>query len=44
MAFNGPRLYYALEGNTNFITQKDHMEEVFNDNGLLEYFKRDVAK
>ena len=44
MTFNGLRLEYALEGNSNFIDWKDHMEEVFDENGLLEYIKRDVTK
>lgn len=44
MTFNGLSLEYALEGISNFINWKDHMEEVFDDNGLLEYIKRDVTK
>ena len=44
MTFNGLRLEYSLEGNSNFIDCKDCMEEVFDDNGLLEYIKRDVTK
>jgi hypothetical protein len=28
MTFNGLRLEYALEGNSNFIAWKDHMEAV----------------
>lgn len=44
MTFNALRLEYALECNSNFITWKDHMEEVFDDNGFLEYMKGDVAK
>ena len=44
MAFNGLRLEYAFEGISNFVAWKDHMEEVLDDNGLLEYIKTDVAK
>lgn len=44
MTFNGLRLEYTLEGNSNLIDWKDHMEEVFDDNGSLEYIKRDVTK
>ena len=42
MTFNGLRLEYALEGNSNFITWKDRMEAVLEDNGLLEYIKTDA--
>lgn len=44
MTFNRLNLKYVLEDRSNFIDWKDHMEEVFNDNGLLEYIKRDVTK
>lgn len=44
MTSNGLRLEYALEDNSNFIAQKDHMEVVLDDNGLLEYVKTDIAK
>ena len=44
MTFNRLRLECSLEGKSNFIEWKDHMEEVFNENGLLEYIKRDVTK
>ncbi len=43
MTFNGLTLEYALEGNSNFIAWKDHMEDILDDNGFLEYIKRDVA-
>ena len=43
MTFNRLRLECSLEGKSNFIEWKDHMEEVFEDNGLLEYIKRDVT-
>jgi len=38
------RLEYALEGNSNSIDSKDHMDEVFDENGLLEYINRDFTK
>ena len=44
MTFNRLRLDYVSEGNSNFIAWKDHMEAIFDDNGLLKYIKRDVAK
>jgi len=44
MKFNGLRLVYALEGRPNLIAWKDYMKAVFDDNGLLEYIKIDVAK
>ena len=33
MSFNGLRLEYALEGNSNYIAWKDRMEAVLDDNG-----------
>lgn len=42
MAFNGLRLEYALEGTSNFFAWKDHMEEILDDNGLLEYVKTNI--
>jgi hypothetical protein len=44
MYFNGLRLEYALEGSSNYITWKDRMEEVLEDNGLKEYIDKDVPK
>ena len=44
MIFNELSLEYALEGSANLITWKDHMEVLFDDNGLLEYIKTHVAK
>ena len=44
MAFNGLRLEYVLEGTSNFVAWKDHMEAILDDNGLLEYIKTKVAK
>jgi hypothetical protein len=42
MAFNGLRLEYALEGNSNYIAWKDRMEATLEDNGLKEYIDKDV--
>jgi len=44
MTFNRSRVEYALEGSSNLIAWKDHMEEVIDDTILLEYIKRDVVK
>ena len=44
MAFNGIKLEYAMEGTSNFVSWKDHMEVVLDDNGLVEYIKSYVAK
>ena len=44
MSFNGLRVDYALEDNSNFIAWKDRMEAVLDDNGLLEYIKIDIPK
>jgi hypothetical protein len=44
MDLNGLRLEYALEGISNYITWKDMMEAVLEDNGLKEYIDKDVPK
>ena len=44
MAFNGLRLEYALEGISNYISWKDRMEAVLEDNGLKEFTENDVPK
>jgi hypothetical protein len=44
MNFNGLRLEYALEGNSNYISWKDMMEAVLEDNGLKDYIDKDVPK
>ena len=44
MAFNGLWLVFALEGNSNYISWKDRMEAVLEDNGLKEVIERDVPK
>ena len=44
MYFNGLRLEYALEGNSNYISWKDRMEAVLDDNGLKEFLDNDIPK
>ena len=44
MSFNGLRLEYALDGSSNYISWKDRMEAVFDDNGLKEFIDSDVPK
>ena len=44
MSFNGLRLEYALEGNLNYITWKDRMEAVLDDNGLKEFIDAEIPK
>ena len=44
MDFNGLRLEYALEGISNYISWKDRMEAVLEDNGLKEFIDKDVPK
>ena len=44
MAFNGLRLEYALEHRSNYISWKDRMEAVLEDNGLKEFIDNDVPK
>lgn len=44
MAFNGLRLEYALEGSYNYISWKDMMQEVLEDNGQNEFIDNDVPK
>ena len=44
MDFNGLRLEYALEGNSNYIAWKDRMEEVLEDNRLKEFIDNDIPK
>ena len=44
MSFNGLRLDYALEGNSNYIAWKDKMEVVLDDNGLKEFIDAEVPK
>ena len=44
MAFNGLRLEYALEGRSNYISWKDGMKAVLEDNHLNEFIDSDVPK
>ena len=44
MSFNGLRLEYALEGNSNYISWKDRIEEVLEDNGLKEFIDTYIPK
>ena len=44
MSFNGLRLEYALEGNLNYISCKDRMEAILEDNGLKEFIDNDIPK
>ena len=44
MSFNGLRLEYALESNSNYISWKDMMEAVLEDNVLKGYIDADVPK
>ena len=44
MALNGLRLEYALDGNLNYITWKDHMEAVLEDNGLKDFIDQEAPK
>ena len=44
MSFNGLRLEYALEGRSNYITWKDRMEVVLDDNGLKEFIDAEIPK
>ena len=44
MVFNGLRLEYALEGNSNFIFWREMMEAVLEDNGLKEFVEQVIPK
>lgn len=44
MSFYGLRLEYALEGSSNYISWKDKMEVVLEDNGLKEFIENDIPK
>jgi len=41
MAFNSLRLEYAVDGNSNYISWKDHMEAVLEDNGLKDFIDQE---
>ena len=44
MASYGLRLEYALEGSSNYITLKDRMEVVLEDNGLKDFIDKEIPK
>ena len=44
MSFKGLRLEYALEGSSNYVSWKDRMEVVLDDNGLKEFIDAEVPK
>ena len=44
MSFNGLRLDYSLEGSSNYISWKDRMEVVLDDNGLKEFIDAEIPK
>ena len=44
MDFNGFILEYELNGSSNYISWKDRMEVVLEDNGLKEFIDNDVPK
>ena len=44
MSFNGLLLEYALEGSSNYISWKDRMEAVLDDNGLKEFIDAKIPK
>eukprot|EP00253_Pinus_taeda_P027693 PITA_27693 len=44
MVFNGLRLEYALDGSSNYIAWKDHMEAVLEDNGLKDFIDQEAPK
>jgi len=44
MLFYRFRLKYALEGSSNYISWKDRMEAVLEDNELKEFINKDIPK
>ena len=44
MAFYGLRLEYVLDGSSNYIAWKDHMEAVLDDNGLKDFIDQEIPK
>ena len=44
MSFNGLRLEYALEVSSNYVSWKDRMEELLEDNEMKEFVDTDVQK
>ena len=44
MAFYGLRLEYALDGNSNCISWKDHMEAILEDNRVKDFIDQEIPK
>ena len=44
MSFYGLRLEYSLEGSSNYISWKEMMELVLEDNGMKEFIDKDIPK
>eukprot|EP00253_Pinus_taeda_P008777 PITA_08777 len=44
MAFNCLRLEYALDGSSSYISWKDHLEVVLEDNGLKDFIGQEVPR
>ena len=44
MDFNSLRLEYSLKGISNYISSKERMEAVLEDNGMKEFIDNDVRK
>lgn len=44
MSFYDLRLEYALECNSNYISWKDKMEALLEDNELKEFIDHDISK
>jgi len=42
MAFYGLRLEYTLDGSSNYMAWKDHMEAILEDNGLKDFIDQEV--
>ena len=42
MAFYGLQLKYVLDGSSNYITCKDRMEAILEENGLKEFIDKDI--
>jgi len=44
MVFNGLRLEYSLDGSSNYIVWKNHMEVVLEDNSLKDFIDQEFPK
>ena len=44
MAFSSLRLEYVLDGSSNYIAWKDHIEAVLEDNSLKDFINKEVPK